>query len=103
MLKIILIALVWVALSALNAVPADTLITPQETIPEAGKAIMQFSTLMNWFILALLIISVISIIRMIIVKKEPLTERINPIPIPIYAIRKARKILLLRNRLSHCL
>ena len=80
MLKIILIALVWVALSALNANPADTLIGPQQTIPETGKAIMQFSTLMNWFILALLLISVISIIRMIIMKRRTNNNKDKPNP-----------------------
>ncbi|MGB3939548.1 MAG: ATP-dependent zinc metalloprotease FtsH [Candidatus Cloacimonas acidaminovorans] len=82
MLKYILIALCLITFSALNAIPADTLITPQQTIPEAGKAIMQFSTLMNWFILALLIISVISIIRMIIVKKRTLNRKDKPNPNP---------------------
>ena len=80
MMKYILILFCIIALGFLNATTADTLTVPQKTLPEAGNAFMQFSTLMNWFILALLLISIISIIRSIIVRNLNIKNKDKPNP-----------------------
>ena len=80
MMKYILILFCIIALGFLNATTADTLTVPQKTLPEAGNAFMQFSTLMNWFILALLLISIISIIRSIIVRNRNIKNKDKPNP-----------------------
>ena len=49
---------------------ADSSVTPLSPLSDAGGAFSQFSSLMNWFIIALVAISVISAVRMYIVKRR---------------------------------
>lgn len=58
------------SLGALVAQTADSVAVIPKVIPEAQNVFSQFSTMINWFIYALVAISVISVIRMLIVKKR---------------------------------
>ncbi|MEN6445185.1 MAG: ATP-dependent zinc metalloprotease FtsH [Candidatus Cloacimonas sp.] len=78
MLKSIFVIIFVIASVALIAVPGDSLNVSPKTIPEAGNAFMEISSLMNWFIIALLAISIISIIRSIIVRKRNAANKNNP-------------------------
>ncbi len=66
-------------LGFLSAQNADSL----QALPDAKGVFAQFSTMINWFIYALLLISVISAIRMYFIKKrndKGENPRQNPIP-----------------------
>jgi cell division protease FtsH len=78
MTKNIIITLCLIAFSTLNAISIDSLNTQKETLPGAENAFTQFSTLMNWFILALLLITLISIIRMIVLKRKNSNNKDKP-------------------------
>ncbi|MDY0152012.1 MAG: ATP-dependent zinc metalloprotease FtsH [Candidatus Cloacimonas sp.] len=54
----------------LSAQTGDSLSIDPKVLPAAKSVFEQFSTMINWFIYALLLISVISIIRMYIIKKK---------------------------------
>jgi cell division protease FtsH len=54
----------------LAAQTKDSLIVNPEVLPATKSVFEQFSTIINWFVYALLLISVISMIRMIIIKRR---------------------------------
>ncbi|HQO18486.1 MAG TPA: ATP-dependent zinc metalloprotease FtsH, partial [Candidatus Cloacimonas sp.] len=78
MTKNIIITLCLIAFSTLNAISIDSLNAQKETLPGAENAFTQFSTLMNWFILALILITLISIIRMIVLKRKNNNNKDKP-------------------------
>ncbi len=57
-------------LSLLSAVPADSVATAAKSIEKSTTVFQQFSTMINYFIYALLFISLISAIRMYLVKRR---------------------------------
>ena len=70
MTKKILGALGSTICGTLGATGADSLLTMPIKSPEAQSAFGQVSTMVNWFIYALIIISIVSIIRIALIKKR---------------------------------
>ncbi len=77
-MRLLLSIILLLSAGLLSATAADSLGIQDKTVEVAGSAFQQFSQLMNWFVYALILISVISLIRMFLVKRRINNKGDNP-------------------------